>query len=59
MIDRDDTDERQVRIDTMIETFRAAQQRRLVERGIVLWNRAEAAQTAMAWAASRVPPKVH
>jgi len=46
-IDRDDRDERQARIDALIEQFRAAQQRRLVKRGIALWKRAEAAQQAM------------
>ena len=57
-IDRNDTDERQARLDLMIEEFRAAQQRRLVKQGIVLWNRAEAAQ-AMACAAPPPPHKVN
>jgi hypothetical protein len=36
-------DERQARIDALIEQFRAAaQQRRLVKRGIALWKRASA-----------------
>ena len=57
-IDRDDSDERQVRLDLMIEEFRAAQQRQLVKRGIALVKRAEAARQAMAYV---VPPpeKVH
>ena len=59
MIDRNDSDERQARIDSMIETFRVAQQRRLVKRGIVRWNRAEAAQAAMAWSRPQAPAKVH
>ena len=50
-IDRNDGEERQARLDKMIEEFRAAQQRRLVKAGIVLWNRTEAAQQAMAPAA--------
>ena len=58
-IDRNDTDERQARLDLMIEEFRAAQQRRFVKQGIVLWNRAEAAQLAMACAAPPPPHKVN
>jgi hypothetical protein len=58
-IDRNDSDERQARLDTMIEEFRAAQQRQLVKRGIVLWKRAEAAQQAMAWVAPTPPEKVN
>jgi hypothetical protein len=58
-IDRSDHDERQARIDAMIEEFRAAQQRRLVKRGIVLWNRLEAAQQAMTWVEPPPPEKVH
>lgn len=37
------TDERQARLDRMIAEFRTAQQRRLVRRGVALWNRTEAA----------------
>ena len=58
-IDRDDSDERQARIDAMLEEFRAAQQRRLVKRGIALWNRAEAALQAMAFVDPPPPDKVH
>ena len=47
-IDRNDTEERQARLDWMIEEFRAAQKRRLIKVGIALWNRTEAAQQAMA-----------
>jgi hypothetical protein len=57
-IDHDDSDERQARLDTMIEEFRAAQQRQLVKRGIILVKRAEAAQQALAWVAPP-PVKVH
>ena len=35
-IDRRESDERQARIDAMIEQFRATQQRRLVKQGIAL-----------------------
>ena len=58
-IDRSDHDERQARIDAMIEEFRAAQQRRLVKRGIARWNRVEAAQQAMTWVEPPPPEKVH
>jgi hypothetical protein len=58
-IDRNDSDERQARLDLMIEEFRAVQQRRLVKRGIVLWKRAEAAQQAMACVEPLSPDKVH
>ena len=58
-IDRDDRDERQARIDALIEQFRAAQQRRLVKRGIALWRRAEAAPQAMRYVEPPPPEKVH
>ena len=47
-IDRNDSDERQARLDAMIEEFRAAQQRRLVKAGIVPLNRTVAAQQPIA-----------
>jgi len=58
-IDRNDSDERQQRLDAMIEEFRAAQQRLLVKRGIVLVRRAEAAKQAMACVVPPLPEKVH
>ena len=58
-IDRHDSEERQARLDLMITEFRAAQQRRLVKRGIALWSRAEAAHLAMAYVAPAPPEKVH
>lgn len=58
-IDRNDRDERQARIDALIEEFRAAQQRRLVKRGIALWNRADAAQQAMTYVEPPPPEKIH
>lgn len=58
-IDRNDRDEREARLNALIEEFRAAQQRRLVKRGIALWNRAEADQQAMAWVEPPPPEKVH
>ena len=48
MVNDDETrDERQARLDFMVEEFRAAQQRRIVKRGIALWNRT-VAQAALA-----------
>jgi len=58
-IDRNDSEERQARLDKMIEEFRAAQQRRLVKVGIALWNRTEAAQRAMACVEPAPPEQVH
>lgn len=58
-IDRNDRDEREARLNALIEEFRAAQQRRLVKRGIALWNRAEAAHQAMACVDPPPPEKVH
>ena len=58
-IDRDDRDEREARLNALIEEFRVAQQRRLVKRGIALWNRAEAAHQAMAYVDPPPPEKVH
>lgn len=48
-MDNDDNtaDQRQARLEFMLEEFRAAQQRRRVKQGIALWNRT-AAQAALA-----------
>ena len=58
-IDRDDRDERQARIDALIEAFRAAQQRRLVKRGIVPSNRVDATQRAVRSITLPQPEKIH
>ena len=58
-IDRNDTEERQARLDAMIEEFRAAQQRRLVKAEMARWNRIEAAQRAMACLKPAPRDKVH
>jgi hypothetical protein len=58
-IDRKDRDERQARIDALVEEFRAARQRRLLKRGIALWNRFEAEQQAMTCVVRPPPEKVH
>ena len=57
-IDNNSDERRAARIDAMIQEFRAAQQRRLVKRGIALWNRAEA-QQAMACVEPPPPEKIH
>ncbi len=58
-IDRNDSEERQARLDAMIEEFRAAQQRRLVKAEMARWNRTEAVQRAMACVKPAPPDKVH
>ncbi len=40
-IDRNDVEERETRIQAMIDEFQGARQRRLVKQGIALWNRTE------------------
>jgi hypothetical protein len=40
-IQRDDKDERETRLNTMIEQIRTAEQRALLKRGITLWTRTE------------------
>ena len=57
-IDRNDTDERQLRLDAMIEEFRAAQQRLLVKRERVQRNRAVAGREAVAYVVPPPPLKV-
>ena len=43
-IQRDATDQRQARLDALIDELRAAEKRQLLKRGILLWTRAEAEQ---------------
>ncbi len=43
-IERNDRDERNEPVERMMDEFADAQRRRLVRRGIELWNRTEAAQ---------------
>jgi hypothetical protein len=54
-----DSEDRQARLDAMIEEFRAAQQRRLVKAELALWSRTEAAQQATASVKPAPPDKVH
>ena len=58
-IDRNDSEERQARLDAMIEKFRAAQQRRRVKAEIARWNRIEAAEQAMACVKPAPPGTIH
>jgi hypothetical protein len=57
-IDRRDTDERNARIELMMEQYSAAERRRMIRRGIALWNRAEELLQAKTYAPV-LPPKVH
>jgi hypothetical protein len=41
-IQRDNTDEREARLDMMIDQFRTAERAALLKRGIALWTRTEA-----------------
>jgi hypothetical protein len=47
-IERNDSEERQARLDAMIEEFRAARQRHLVKAELVQWNQAATDKRAMA-----------
>ena len=58
-IESNDSEDRQARLDAMIEEFRAAQQRRLVKAELALWNRIETAQRAMACVKPAPRDKVH
>ena len=58
-IEQDDAEERRLRIDTMIDEFRAARQRRLLQQGIALWKRAEAAELARTCGRRTAPEKIH
>lgn len=58
-IDRNDNEERQLRLDTMIEEFRAAQQRQLVKRERAQRNRDVGTQQAMACVMPPPPEKLH
>ena len=58
-IDRNDSEERQARLDAMIEEFRAAQQRRLVKAETVRRTRTEGTKQAMACLTPAPRNKVH
>ena len=56
---RDDTEERQVRMDALIERYRDDQQRRLLKRAVALWRRTEADRVCSGNAAEPPVEKVH
>ena len=58
-IERDALEERQVRIEKMVDEFRAARQRRLVKQGLALWNRTEAEQAHIALRVTPDPAKIN
>ena len=58
-IDRNDSEERQARLDAMIEEFRAAQQRRLVKAEMARWSRIQAAQRGLVCVPPSPRDKVH
>ncbi len=58
-IDRRDDDERNARIELMMEQYCASERRRMIKRGIALWRRAEDRRQAQAYAAPLPPGKVH
>jgi hypothetical protein len=58
-IERTDLEEQQARLDTMIEEFRIARQRRLEKQGIELWNRTERAHRNAAAKGEPPPEKLN
>ena len=52
-------EELQAQLDTMIEEFRVARQRRLEKQGIALWNRTEAAFQSAALKGESPPEKIN
>lgn len=56
---RDDMDEREARLDMMIEQFHAAEKRALVKRGIALWTRAERQLSIVPFDATLPPNKIN
>ena len=56
-IDRNDNDERQARVDAMVDEVRAAQRRQLVKRGNL--HRAESARQAIACVEPPPPEKAN
>ena len=58
-IECNDSEDRQARLDAMIEEFRAAQQRRLVKAELALWNRNQTAQRVIASVKPAPRDKVH
>ena len=57
-IQRDDTDERQARLDAMIEQIRA-EKRALLARGIALWRQTEAERRILRHGAMPPPEQIN
>ena len=58
-IQADDKDERQIRLDLMIEQFRSAERSALIKHGITLWTRTERQLGIMPFDAPRPPNKIN
>jgi hypothetical protein len=54
-IQRDDDDERETRLNTMIEQIRTAEQHALLKRGIALWTQTEM-QSGIPFLHAPLPP---
>jgi hypothetical protein len=58
-IQRDDEDERETRVNTMIDQIRTAERRALLKRGITLWTRAERHLGIVPFDATLPPNKIN
>ena len=58
-IQRTPLEEQQARLDTMVEEFRLARQRRLEKQGIALWNRTGEAYRNAAGKGEPPPEKIN
>jgi hypothetical protein len=58
-IQRDDTEERQARLDALIEQFRVEKKRALLNRGIALWTRTETRQPIFRRVRSLPPSQIN
>jgi len=58
-IDRRDTDERNARVELMMEQYSAAERRRMVKRSIAVWKRADALLQAGRYGEPLRRPKIH
>ena len=58
-IQRDDTEERQARLDRMIEQFRAAERSALIKHGVALWMRTERQLGILPFDAPLPPNKIN
>jgi hypothetical protein len=58
-VDRRDAEERDARIALMMEQYSAAQNRRMIRRGMALWRHAEALLQAQTYGAPLRREKIH